>query len=419
MKHNEIHRKVVKRLLLVWVALSVVIGAGVLYLGIRAAEEQVLRQAIEESRQFGVHDLQYFNRPGDEHRRLLARKAQALLDRHFIWVKLYGRAKDEIARAVAPGMEATESAMKMQHAHLLPGNGTARHSSAFVQQRVLMHLWLPLHEDDGRLAGYFEGVYHVDAAMLAHIRDNLIRALGLVVLVTFAAAAALYPVIVSLNRDLIRLATDLMKGNLELMEVLGCAVALRDTGTGAHNYRVTIYATRLAEEIGLPADRMRRLVAGAFLHDVGKIGVSDNILLKPSAHNDDESRRMRAHVTLGVEILEKSAWLQHARDVVECHHEKYDGSGYPRGLQGEAIPLNARIFAIADVFDALVSRRPYKEPFGFDDAIAMLARERGRHFDPTLLDAFTRIAPAVYAEIHAADEAMLKQTLDKLVARYF
>ncbi len=418
MKRNEIHRKVVKRLLLVWAALSIVIGGGVFYLEIRNAENHVLRLAIEESKQFTVHDLQHFNRPGNAYRLALRRKADAFLERRFVVVKLYDRTQREIARAMAPGTEAVVTAME-KHAPLFPGDHETRHSSAFVQQRVLMHILLPLHEDDGRLAGYFEGAYQVDAESHAHIRDNLVRALGLVVLVTLAATATLYPVIISLNRDLIKFASDLVKGNLELMEVLGSAVALRDSGTGAHNYRVTIYAARLAAEIGLDGDRMRRLIAGAFLHDVGKIGISDNILLKPGVHTDEESRRMRSHVTLGVEILKKSEWLQNARAVVESHHEKYDGSGYPRGLKGEAIPLNARIFAIVDVFDALVSKRPYKEPFGFDDAMRTLARDRGRHFDPALLDVFTRIAPAVYAEIHAADAATLKQTLDKLIERYF
>jgi len=244
-------------------------------------------------------------------------------------------------------------------------------------------------------------------------------ALALVVLVTLATTVALYPVIVSLNRGLIQYAKDLLKGNIELMQVLGSAVALRDSDTGTHNHRVTLYAVRLAEAIGLDRAQMRRLIAGAFLHDVGKIGVSDTILLKRGRHSEEETHVMRTHVSLGVNILSKSEWLQNAREVVECHHERYDGSGYPRGLKDEAIPLNARIFAIADVFDALVSWRPYKEPFGFEEAMRLLARERGRHFDPVLLDAFERIAGTAYAEIDGTDEALVVSTLDEVVTRYF
>ena len=141
--------------------------------------------------------------------------------------------------------------------------------------------------------------YHVDDATVENIRNDVIAALALVVLVTLAAAVALYAVIISLNRELIKFSSDLLKGNIELMQVLGSAIALRDADTGVHNYRVTLYAVRIAEHIGLNKIQMRKLIAGAFLHDVGKIGVSDTILLKPGKHTDEESRVMRTHVSLG------------------------------------------------------------------------------------------------------------------------
>lgn len=418
MKRNDIHGKLVKRLLLVWVTLSVVIGGVVFYLEMKKAEDMVLKLALTESQDFTADSLNHLNRPGVGHEIALRRKAEVFLKRHFIVIKLYDRDKREVLRATAAGAQLT-IAMLERHRHVLPLSDTPQHSAAFIEQRVLMHVLLPLTENGGRVFGYFDGVYQVDDETIAHVRGNVLGALAQAVLATLVVTATLYPVIISLNRELIKYSLDLLKGNVELMQVLGSAVALRDSDTGAHNYRVTIYAARLAEAIGLPTDRMRKLIAGAFLHDVGKIGISDNILLKPGVHVDEESRRMRSHVTLGVEMLEKSEWLQHARDVVECHHEKYDGSGYPRGLTGEAIPLTARIFAIVDVFDALVSRRPYKEPFGLEQAIDMLARERGHHFDPALLDAFIRIAPALYAEFHAADYAALKRMLNAVVARYF
>jgi len=418
MIRDDIHRTLVKRLLLVGAALSVVIGGAAFYLELKKAEDMVLRLALAESQNFTAGSLNHLNRPGVGHEIVLRRQAEAFLKRHFIVITLYDRNKREILRAAAPGTQQTIAALE-RHRHVLPLSDTTRHSAAFIQRRVLMHVLLPLTENGGPVLGYFDGVYQVDDETMAHLRGNALGALAVTVLAVLTVTATLYPVILSLNRDVRKFAADLLKGNLELMEVLGSAIALRDADTGAHNYRVAIYAARLGEAIGLAAERMRQLIAGAFLHDVGKIGVSDTILLKPGAHTDEELRRMRSHVTLGVEFLAHSEWLQHARDVVACHHEKYDGSGYPRGLQGEAIPLSARIFAIVDVFDALVSRRPYKEPFGFDRAMDMLARERGRHFDPALLDAFTRIAPALYAEFHAADAAALKPALNAVVARYF
>ena len=182
---------------------------------------------------------------------------------------------------------------------------------------------------------------------------------------------------------------------------------------------MTLYATRLAEESGLSRDRIRDLIAGAFLHDVGKIGIRDDILLKPGRHTEEETRGMRAHVQHGVALLGTSEWLQHARDVVESHHERFDGGGYPHGLVGEAIPLNARIFAIVDVFDALLSKRPYKEPLGFDDTMRLLERERGKHFDPALLDAFHRIAHRVYRETQEMSDATMSRAVGVLIEKYF
>ena len=157
----------------------------------------------------------------------------------------------------------------------------------------------------------------------------------------------------------------------------------------------------------------------AFLHDVGKIGIRDNILLKPASLSDTEFEVMRSHVRLGVDIISKSNWLAGAREVVEFHHEKFDGSGYMKGLKGKEIPLNARIFAIVDVFDALTSKRPYKEPFGFEETMDILQRDSGGRFDPELLSTFCGIAYSLYQEISRADDSTLEALLNRSVSKHF
>jgi len=156
-----------------------------------------------------------------------------------------------------------------------------------------------------------------------------------------------------------------------------------------------------------------------FLHDVGKIGIRDPILLKPGKLTPEEFEVMKTHVSLGVDILSKSSWLSGARDVVEFHHEKYDGTGYPQGLKAEAIPLNARIFAIVDVFDALTSKRPYKESWTMPEAIAMLERDSGSHFDPQLVKSFVMLAPDLYQKISGIEAHRLEVMLQHSIARYF
>ena len=128
---------------------------------------------------------------------------------------------------------------------------------------------------------------------------------------------------------------------------------------------------------------------------------------------------MRTHVALGVDIISKAAWLKSAHDVVACHHERFDGSGYPGALEADAIPLNARIFAVADVFDAMTSRRCYKEAVPLEEAREFMRRGSGSHFDPRVLAAFDALAASVYPEIWDGDEAQLRETLRVLVARHF
>ena len=130
-----------------------------------------------------------------------------------------------------------------------------------------------------------------------------------------------------------------------------------------------------------------------FLHDVGKIGVRDSILLKPGRLDKDEYEIMKTHVRHGLDIVKRSAWLKDATDVVGYHHEKFNGEGYFENLAGEKIPIAARIFAIADVFDALTSERPYKKAFSLEQAISILKEGKETHFDPQLLDVFIDIAP--------------------------
>jgi putative nucleotidyltransferase with HDIG domain len=248
---------------------------------------------------------------------------------------------------------------------------------------------------------------------------GLLESVVLVVLVILGAAAALYPLILRLNRDLLRASADLAHANMGLLAALGSAVAKRDRGTNSHNYRVTIYAIRLGEAVGLSPERIRGLIKGAFLHDVGKLAITDAILQKPGRLTDEESAVMRAHVRHGVEIVAKFRWLQDALDVVQHHHEKIDGTGYPAGLQGDAIPIAARIFAIVDVFDALTTRRPYKEPAPLHESVFALLAGKGSAFDPALVDTFLCLAPELHRTLCGAAEPVLVRTLDRLLGDYF
>ncbi len=411
---QNIHKKIIKRLLLGWLLLSLAIGGAVFFLEMVKVDQQMLGLAVEESRSFTVE----FDQASVSQMETLKQKADEFLKGHFIVLELYDEHKRQILREVSPGREATEQKLE-RYAPPFPLENAAYHKNFLIDGKSFIQVLLPLQDKSGELIGYFEGVYQVDTETLRNIQSDIIRTLLLVVAVIFITAIMLYPIIISLNRGLIKLTSDLLKGNIELMDVLGSAIAKRDSDTNSHNYRVTIYAVRLAETLGLPSAQIRNLIAGAFLHDVGKIGIRDNILLKPASLSDKEFTMMRNHVLMGVDIISKSEWLAGAREVVEFHHEKFDGSGYMKGLKGPEIPLNARIFAIVDVFDALTSTRPYKQPFGFEKAMDLLRRDSGSHFDPELLRTFSGIAYSLYQVTSHAEDSTLETLLNQLVSKHF
>jgi HD-GYP domain-containing protein (c-di-GMP phosphodiesterase class II) len=277
----------------------------------------------------------------------------------------------------------------------------------------------PLAASDGSVVAYSVGMFAPSEKAFAELRRSVIETVLWVVLIVLATTALLYPVIIRLLGRLSAVATDLLEANLETIQVLGSAIAMRDSDTDVHNYRVTIYAVRLGQEAGLGDADIRTLIKGAFLHDVGKIGIRDHILLKPGKLTDDEFTVMKTHVDHGTHIVSSSRWLQDASDVVGNHHEKVGGGGYPRGLAGDEIPLTARIFAIADVFDALTSRRPYKEPFSYERTMEMLDAGRGSHFDSNMLDLWDRIALPLHEEFADRGDDHPRQVLRELTSRYF
>jgi putative nucleotidyltransferase with HDIG domain len=187
----------------------------------------------------------------------------------------------------------------------------------------------------------------------------------------------------------------------QTLKALVAALETRDQETHGHSERVVTFSLRLGRELGLDAERLRDLEFGALLHDIGKIGVPDGVLRKPSRLTEAEWECMRQHPALGRQILAGIDFLEGAARVVAEHHEKWDGSGYPSGLRGEEIDLNARIFAVADAFDAMVSDRVYRRGRPYEEAAAELERFAGSQFDPRVVEAFRRVPPAEWAALRA------------------
>ncbi len=245
---------------------------------------------------------------------------------------------------------------------------------------------LPLVDDGaqlGRLLLFIEPGWQPDAVEIEFMTD-LSRTLSLLV------ARCL------INETLRVREVELEDARTDAIRRLGAASEYRDNETGMHVMRMTHYATAIAKAMGLPEEQRELLGICAPMHDVGKIGISDAILLKPGRLTGDEFEVMKTHTEIGRRLLDgNDALISAARDIAGCHHERWDGAGYPNALAGEEIPILARICAIADVLDALTSVRPYKNPWPFDEAVAFIQRESGGQFDPAVVTAFEHAMPEI------------------------
>ncbi len=195
--------------------------------------------------------------------------------------------------------------------------------------------------------------------------------------------------------------TELEHSHSATLEALGSAIDLRDGPTAGHSRRVLLYSLKIAEAIGGMEDQLKTLGMGAWLHDIGKLAIPDGILLKPGALNEQEREIMQRHVALGYDLVKGIPFLADAAEIILAHHERHDGSGYPRGLRGKDIPMFARIFAVADSFDAMTSDRPYRSALPVQTARSVIDAGGGKLFDPEIVDVFFAVGEAAWQLISA------------------
>ena len=220
------------------------------------------------------------------------------------------------------------------------------------------------------------------------------------------------------NQQLLKYADDLNKTVLELKEAyldtihrLALAAEYKDEDTGEHIIRMSRYCALIAEKLGLPAEEVKNILYASPMHDIGKIGIPDTILMKTGKLTEEEFEIMKTHTIIGANLLahSRAEILQVAEQIAISHHEKWNGTGYPKGLSDDQIPLVGRIAGLADVFDALTSRRPYKEPYPIEEACEIIKKERGKHFDPDVVDVFMENIDEILKikeEVDSADNAL-------------
>ena len=397
------------------------------------AEERMLEEAVVAEAQDDLAELVERTREIISHDGLKPLDAfrQAVAEKIASGARKSRRGKIVYARFSKPGISDAEEYLDRTfvlheavnayvHAGQSPEPETGAWSeTVFIAEVLSVHAILPIDELGRNETGHAEIVFVPSPPVLAAMERKTFYTVGAVAFVALATAALLYPVILRLTNRLVAFSRNLQAANFETLALLGCAVAKRDSVTDEHNYRVTLYALRIAEAIDLDAAGMRALAKGAFLHDVGKIAIRDSILLKPGKLTEGEYEIMKTHVRHGLDVVARSTWLNDAKDVVGSHHEKFDGKGYPNGLSGKDIPLTARIFTVADVFDALTSRRSYKNALSCAEALEILMRGRGKHFDPEIVNTFVAMAAPLHERYAHRSGRDLSAELIDVAWKYF
>lgn len=419
---NSFNKRTAVRIAIVSMLLAAVASPVAWFVARRNAEDATVLLAMEESRRLlHLHHFDAIALSGPDAREYAGKAARALAGGLFDIAEIYNRQGEKLAAVMTEAGQAVETQLP---SHARPDYGTAFFESFHLNdKRWVLRVFIPLSgivgNQPARVAGYFEGVRVISAWQRDQILASALNAALMVGIASLLCGAALYPVVVHLSADNERKAREILDSHISMMEALGRAIAKRDSDTGAHNFRVAWIAARIAECLGMRGRPMQSLIAGSLLHDIGKISIPDAILRKPGELDADELDIMHTHVAQGEEIVSGIGWLEDAKAVVTAHHEKWDGSGYPRKLAGNAIPLAARIFAVADVFDALCSRRPYKEPMDFETAMSILEADTGHHFDPGVMAAFRPIARDVFNRLAQCNEEAVRQLLEERIRLHF
>jgi len=415
------------RLITAGLLISLISGVSVLLYERGRVSQEAIEYGVSRVKLFATQYSRLFENPENFDREAIReavtkfrRSRQKLKGGDFVYVGIFDSGGSLITELFHEDYVYSEKVKNIakETDHPMPVESDKEHEILRISGTPHLRIVLPIINNQGQAAGFADALFAFSSETIRAFRLRGLRAMIGVMMVVLLTTAILYPVILRLTRRISNFSVMLLDANLETLETLGSAIAQRDSDTNAHNYRVSIYAARIGEEINLPTQTMRTLIKGSFLHDVGKIGIPDKILLKPGKLNVDEFEIMKTHVNHGREIVQRSTWLHDALEVVFSHHEKIEGKGYPQGLASEEIPITARIFAIADVFDALTSKRPYKEPLSYEQTIEIMEEGKGTHFDSNLLDVFGRISRPLYDRFGGKEE-MPRDELGGIIRKYF
>lgn len=421
MTSGTIHKALLRNLLIGAILIAVLAGSLVTLIELRRIDRYVTNISLIEFERISQYYIEFYMNRTEASLTALKQVTKASLDHDlFVSVEFLDDKLEKVVDISIDSFDRIYSRLNSRFGNFTM-TGRIKHKTTYFKGQLFVKVMVPVFNNrKGETIGHFQGIYRLSDDKLANLKNQSFYSIILTIFAVFATTIFIYPIIFSLHKKLVSQSYELLRSNTNLLKSFGSAIAERDSDTNSHNFRVTLYSVRLAEKIGLDRPQIRALIKGAFLHDIGKIGISDTILLKPGKLTEQEFETMKQHVVIGAKIINHNDWLKDAVDVVQYHHEKFDGSGYLSGLKNKEIPANAKIFAISDVFDSLTSRRPYKEPFPIEKSMQIIRENSGKHFDPEFVNAFEHIAEDLYRQIFGLEnEDQLNSHLNLIVGKYF
>ncbi len=416
---REIHSLLIRRVVSVCILASLLAVAAICYLEIQRVKTRLLSDAEKESHLFLPLFLEmYHNHSGLERIAVPSEYGDAISRTSFVDIRLLNVNQELFYLNQQDG--AAEIAARFADQGPGPVFADEPHGTwIFADKQLFLNAIIPARDaNQDTVIGYLQAIYRSSAedtrAIATRILLSCLIGIGSIALV----ALLLYPALVLLHNRLIKTASELNRANNFLLKQLGSALAKSDVGAAGHNYRVIIYGVRLAEKLKLTRAQIRNYIQGAFLHDIGMLETDQRTLLKPGPLDEKERKKMQEHVKMGGALIKPYRWLKASQNVIAFHHEKYDGSGYPSGISQDKIPIEARIFAIADAFDALSSDRPYRQAREPGSVIDALELESGAHFDPVLLAPFIEMAPQLLSIVSKLEGKSLEKEVNGVLKKY-
>ena len=417
-RKNQIYRRLFQRMLFATLFAFMLILAVIVFFELRQIKKELINQAITGSLYYQPSYLRYLQSLGEHGVSQLKKEATLL---NFNSPELYLQYRNATGEHILEISSDQGDRINELFRKKYPAQDYINDDGVILLNNWRLYISVSspiLSPETNQLVGFVDSIRLLSPLATKRLFNESLTTIGLHLFAALLCGIICFFGFSLLNRKIINTIHQLGKANAFLLKKLGGALSAIHSGSVYHNHRVLIYAVALGEEVGISRLEMRALIMGTFLHDLEMLKIDSPILLARTTLDDETHTQIKTHPQDGYLQIKRFGWLRPAGEVIKYHHEHYNGSGYPTGVTHEKIPLTARIFSIADTFDALTSERAYRNPLEVDGALAELQLHSGNQFDPLLLSAFIKIGVDIHGTVSELSPDGFEQELNRITKKY-